>query len=540
MEKPIDQKKHFKMYKSGKIWVVAGIVAISLLGGGIQAAHADEVSTATHTTDVPTSASATSMVAKSSVTANNTYVDTQGSIDISKDNQATNAKNDVVNDANKQNETTANLNQTVGQSKASLNNDTQSTENSINNDSRENNTDHLKENTKAVPTVDRTANRDAGFAKLSNGKIVYYDSEGEIQYGLKIINGKFYYFNTENGEMCANKELEINNKWYNFTSDGSASTGFTKLASGKTVYYNAQGQMQYGLQTINGKIYYFNPWSGEMYAGREAEINDKWYNFTSDGSASTGFTKLANGKTVYYNAQGQMQYGLQTINGKIYYFNAWSGERYANREAQINGKWYNFTSDGSASTGFTKLANGKTVCYNAQGQMQYGLQTINGKIYYFNPWSGEMYAGREAKIDDKWYNFTSDGSASTGFTKLASGKTVYYNAQGQMQYGLQTINGKIYYFNTWSGERYANREAQINGKWYNFASDGSASTGFTKLASGKTVYYNAQGQMQYGLQTINDKIYYFNTWSGEMLIDNKVKIAGVQYSFDNKGIGSKE
>ncbi|WP_420214451.1 peptidoglycan amidohydrolase family protein [Limosilactobacillus mucosae] len=538
MEKPIDQKKHFKMYKSGKIWVVAGIVAISLLGGGIQAAHADEVSTATHTTDVPTSASATSMVAKSSVTANNTYVDTQGSIDISKDNQATNAKNDVVNDANKQNETTANLNQTVGQSKASLNNDTQSTENSINNDSRENNTDHLKENTKAVPTVDRTANRDAGFAKLSNGKIVYYDSEGEIQYGLKIINGKFYYFNTENGEMCANKELEINNKWYNFTSDGSASTGFTKLASGKTVYYNAQGQMQYGLQTINGKIYYFNPWSGEMYAGREAEINDKWYNFTSDGSASTGFTKLASGKTVYYNAQGQMQYGLQMINGKIYYFNPWSGEMYAGREAEINDKWYNFTSDGSASTGFTKLASGKTVYYNAQGQMQYGLQMINGKIYYFNPWSGEMYAGREAEINDKWYNFTSDGSASTGFTKLASGKTVYYNAQGQMQYGLQTINGKIYYFNPWSGEMYAGREAEINDKWYNFTSDGSASTGFTKLASGKTVYYNAQGQMQYGLQTINGKIYYFNPWSGEMYAGREAEINDKWYNFTSDGSAS--
>ncbi|WP_420214453.1 GH25 family lysozyme [Limosilactobacillus mucosae] len=379
-----------------------------------------------------------------------------------------------------------------------------------------------------------------GFTKLANGKTVYYNAQGQMQYGLQTINGKIYYFNAWSGERYANREAQINGKWYNFTSDGSASTGFTKLANGKTVYYNAQGQMQYGLQTINGKIYYLNTWSGERYANREAQINGKWYNFTSDGSASTGFTKLANGKTVYYNAQGQMQYGLQTINGKIYYFNAWSGERYANREAQINGKWYNFTSDGSASTGFTKLANGKTVYYNAQGQMQYGLQTINGKIYYLNTWSGERYANREAQINGKWYNFTSDGSASTGFTKLANGKTVYYNAQGQMQYGLQTINGKIYYFNTWSGERYANREAQINGKWYNFASDGSASTGFTKLASGKTVYYNAQGQMQYGLQTINDKIYYFNTWSGEMLIDNKVKIAGVQYSFDNKGIGSKE
>ncbi|MDM8220656.1 peptidoglycan amidohydrolase family protein [Limosilactobacillus mucosae] len=377
-----------------------------------------------------------------------------------------------------------------------------------------------------------------GFTKLASGKTVYYNAQGQMQYGLQTVNGKIYYFNTWSGEMYAGKEAQINGKWYNFTSDGSASTSFTKLASGKTVYYNAQGQMQYGLQTINGKIYYFNPWSGEMYAGKEAQINDKWYNFTSDGSASIGFIKLASGKTVYYNAQGQMQYGLQTINGKIYYFNTWSGEMYAGKEAQINDKWYNFTSDGSASTGFTKLASGKTVYYNAQGQMQYGLQTINGKIYYFNPWSGEMYAGKEAQINDKWYNFTSDGSASTGFTKLTSGKTVYYNAQGQMQYGLQTINGKIYYFNPWSGEMYAGKEAQINGKWYNFTSDGSASTGFTKLASGKTVYYNAQGQMQYGLQTINGKIYYFNPWSGEMYAGKEAQINGKWYNFTSDGSAS--
>ena len=89
------------MYKSGKIWVVAGITAISLLSGGMQAAHADEVSTITNTTDISTSASATSMATKSSVIVNNTYVDTQDSIDISKDDQATNAKSDIVNNANK-------------------------------------------------------------------------------------------------------------------------------------------------------------------------------------------------------------------------------------------------------------------------------------------------------------------------------------------------------------------------------------------------------------------------------------------------------
>lgn len=73
------------MYKSGKAWVVAGITAISLLGGGRQTTHADEVSVVTHMTDVPTSASKNSMIARSSVTANTTYTGTQDNTNINRD-----------------------------------------------------------------------------------------------------------------------------------------------------------------------------------------------------------------------------------------------------------------------------------------------------------------------------------------------------------------------------------------------------------------------------------------------------------------------
>ena len=587
MKKPIDQKKHFKMYKSGKIWVVAGITAISLLSGGMQAAHADEVSTITNTTDISTSASETNMATRSSAIANNTYVDTQDNIDISKDDQATNAKSDIVNNANKQNEATTNLNQTVGQSKVSLNSDTQSTEKSINNDSIENDTDNLKENTKAITTVDRTVNRDDDFAKLSNGKTVYYDSEGKIQYGLQIINGKFYYFNTENGEMCTNKELEINNNWYNFTSDGSASTGFTKLASGKTVYYNAQGQMQYGLQTINGEIYYFNPWSGEMYAGKEAQINDKWYNFTSDGSASTGFTKLASGKTVYYNDQGQMQHG----------------------EKKIDNKWFYFSENtGNVADGFTTLPDGRRVYYDIDFHdiskskgMLYGEQTLKNLKYYFNVQSGAQEKGvvyniatgrlqyygaidgslsielqspvntdedgniilndGENEINGKWYYYAvQNGKIVTGWKKLIDNnhggyREVYYDLDtAQMVHGEKEINGVWYYFDKQNGSKAVSSfvkladgriayydekghmsygEKEIGNYWYYFnSSNGNeAVSSFIKLNDGRTVYYNAQGHMVYNWQNINGSTYYFNPQNGNMYVGAQW-INGQEYYFD--------
>ena len=497
MAKPSPEvKTRFKMYKKGKLWLVAAAATAGLMAGG-NVAQADS-STTTSNSDQAVVANTNTGASNDNNSNDNSTVALTATTAASSDSQAATVSEDTVS-------TTASESTSATDTVQKATSSTDQESNSA--------SQVATEASKAVETVEQpTKSTTQNTQNDAKAETVSSADTNTVSMTTAAAAA------TNQSSTSATKTTEVysNGHWYLKDQNGKNLTGWQKLSGERTVYYNTVGQMQYGLQTINGKIYYFNTWSGERYANREAQINGKWYNFTSDGSASIGFTKLANGKTVYYNAQGQMQYGLQTINSKIYYFNTWSGERYANREAQINGKWYNFTNDGSASTGFTRLANGKTVYYNAQGQMQYGLQTINGKVYYFNTWSGERYANREARINGKWYNFTNDGSASTGFTKLSSGKTVYYNAQGQMQYGLHTINSKIYYFNTWSGERYANREAQINGKWYNFTNDGSASTGFTKLASGKLVYYNAQGQMQYGEQKINNNWYYFNTWSGEV------------------------
>lgn len=69
------------------------------------------------------------------------------------------------------------------------------------------------------------------FKELDDGRIVYYGSDGNMQYGECRIEGYWFYFDTKNGAM---------------------QTGFVNL-SGKTVYYDENtGYMLYGSQTING------------------------------------------------------------------------------------------------------------------------------------------------------------------------------------------------------------------------------------------------------------------------------------------------
>ena len=451
-----DYKMHFKMYKSGKLWIVAGIAAISLSIGGVRA-YAD--------TESSMQSTAPNVIAAPVSSAENQANESSkvDSIGGSVNNEGAPTKNEsaaaVASD---------------DQSSVSR----QATTDDQNNNAVPNN--NVQNTTVAKDTQSATTN-----ASDSNTTV-------QVQTGTLPVN-----------QVSGTTEVHQDGHWYLKDFQGNYLNGWQKLTDNRIVYYDPQtSQMQYGLQTINGKIYYFNTWSGERYANREAQINGKWYNFTSDGSASTGFTKLASGKTVYYNAQGQMQYGLQTINGKIYYFNTWSGERYANREAQINGKWYNFTSDGSASTGFTKLASDKTVYYNDQGQMQYGEQKIDGKWYYFQ---------------------TNDGNVVRGWYILKDGRQVYYdvddtgNGQG-MLHGLGKVGNDYYYFNDATGAKETGLKT-LNGQTYNFAGN------------------NGQALLNQ-FWTNDNQTYYFDQ-QGQMVKNQQLTIAGEQWQFDVNGIGTK-
>ncbi len=207
---------------------------------------------------------------------------------------------------------------------------------------------------------------------------------------------------------------------------------------------------------FDASIDYKNIFNQASDKPHEVYQNGHWY-LQQDGKNLTGFqtiydNTLHHDKTVYYNAQGQMQFG----------------------EQYINGHWYLFANGtGAMETGFQTV-------YDGQGQMQFGEQYINGHWYLFANGTGAMETGFQTVYDGG----------------LHCNKTVYYNDQGQMQYGQQYINGHWYY----SGMRLSGFQTVYDGN----------------LKHDKTVYYNAQGQMLYGWQTIDGKKYYFAPGSGAL------------------------
>ena len=380
-----DYKMHFKMYKSGKLWIVAGIAAISLSIGGVRA-YAD---TGSNMQSTAPNVIATPVSSVENQTNESSKVDSIGG---SVNNEGAPTKNEsaaaVASD---------------DQSSVSR----QATTDDQNNNAVPNN--NVQNTTVAKDTQSATTN-----ASDSNTTV-------QVQTGTLPVN-----------QVSGTTEVHQDGHWYLKDFQGNYLNGWQKLTDNRIVYYDPQtSQMQYGLQTINGKIYYFNTWSGEMYAGREAQISGKWYNFTSDGSASTGFTKLASGKTVYYNAQGQMQYGEQKINGKWYYFQ---------------------TNDGNAVRGWYTLKDGREVYYdvdnagNGQG-MLHGLGKVGNDYYYFNDATGAKETGLKT-LNGQTYNFAgNNGQALLSQFWTNDNQTYYFDQQGQMVKNQQlTIAGDQWRF----------------------------------------------------------------------------------------------
>ena len=530
-----DYKMHFKMYKSGKLWIVAGIAAISLSIGGVRA-YADTGSSmqltapnviATPVSSVENQTNESSKVDSIGGSVNNVGAPTknESAAAVASDNQSSVSRQATTDDQNNNAVPNKNVqNTTVAK-------DTQS---ATTNASDSNTTVQGQTGTLPVNQVSGTTevhqdghwylkdfqgNYLNGWQKLTDNRIVYYDPQtSQMQYG----------------------EHQINNQWYYFdTNCGAVVQGWYVLADGRKVYYDVANDgtgrgMLHGIQTIDGQTYDFNIYTGAqtsgwkiingqkyyfapaMVHGMEKQIDGHWYCFDDMGRMRTGFVRLNDGREVYYNTDGQMQYGEQKINDKWYHFQTDNGNMARGWYTLEDGRrvYYDVDADGSGTGmlhGLNQINNQSYYFDASDGDEKIGLQVVDNQTYYFNP---IMVKNGEAKIGNHWYYFNAAGQMQTGFVTLKDGRLVYYNADGQMQYG----------------------EQKINDKWYHFQTDnGDTARGWYTLEDGRRVYYDVDdsgaGQgMLHGIQKVGNDYYYFNPGYGTEETGLKT-VNGQQYYF---------
>ena len=361
----------------------------------------------------------------------------------------------------------------------------------------------------------------------------YYIKDGEIlKYCVEKI-GDFYYGFDDNGTMYADSEFSIWNEEteeyddYQAKADGSLYVNeWYILNEWNTYYYGADGKRYSGLQTIEGKQYYFDE-SGWLYKDTIVTIEDgKLYLCDEEGVA----TELANNDWTevngehYYVKDGQaLKECIEKIEDFYYGFN-YKGVMYADEDFSIWNEeaqkldYYRAKADGSLYVNEWYDDGHEKYYYGADAEAYTGLQTVEGKQYYFSNW-GSLFRDKIITAEDESrYYCDAEGIATklpeTGWAEM--GGNYYYIKDGEFLKNCLEKIGDFYYGFDYDGSMYANTEFAFwnketqNREYYRAKADGSLYVNEWYEDGSHTYYYGADGTACRGLCTIDGKIYYFN------------------------------
>ena len=335
-------------------------------------------------------------------------------------------------------------------------------------------------------------------------KNYHVDENGKRQYGWITVDGKTYYLNPKTGKKVKGLK-RIDGKRYYFQSDGSLATtsGFLEI-DGETYYLDSStNTLSKGWKKVNQYYYYFN-------SGYTLSVGPKWIN------------------SYYINAQGQRQYGWLTLDGATYYLNPSTGKKTTGWTV-IDGKTYHFSSSG-------KMDTGKWVSSRYLG---------DDGVMLVSQWVGRYYVGTDGRrtgqtrsaglftdTDGSVYYLNSDYTYKVGWITISGKKYFFDRTTGKM---LKSQWYRGYYFDA-NGVNPRKQFLTINGQTFYFNSTGKAATGLCTL-NGKTFYFNSDGSQVTGLAQINGNTYYFDPdKNGAMTVSDTKTIGGIVYTFNANGV----
>ena len=423
---------------------------------------------------------------------------------------------------------------------------------------------------------------------LDDGYFCYWDYD-------YYINGKYYTFDGQ-GAMISDEILE--GSYYQ--ADGSKfNNGWFEL-DGEWYYADEDGDLAWGRKYINGKYYYFVDYKMAIgtfvYDGYIASTDNSGA-VVSTQRLQEGWnlvSELGQGH-YYYVKDGNLYYGwlgsyyldpvmicdsYYWIDGNYYYFNekgvyaanTWildddgdwayaqaNGKLYEDEWALINGKWYYFDSLNILSNG-TYYVDDEQHNFDKSGvwlgkattsTRADGWYNVNGKWQYSV--DGEFIYSGIYKIDGTWYGFEDEVMVTNDFNSDG----YYMNGSGVvMQYtGWKTINGKWYYFTKenkiaigWfkvgNDEYYgtyngiATGYKVIGNNLYNFASGGAlvrqeSADGW--YGSGSTWYYIRDNKVVRNEVIIIGNTRYAFDYDGKMIVNGYCNDGAILYLFGSNG-----
>ena len=406
---------------------------------------------------------------------------------------------------------------------------------------------------------------DAKLKKLgeadAKGIITYLDTSGYV--GKWVQSGSQWKYQNYDGSYMKNCWKLIKNLWYHFDANGIMQTGFLTL-NGKTYYLQSSGAMKTGWQKISNTWYYFDS-SGAMVSNGWRWINSKCYYFDKNGkmAADTWIGEYyvdVSGAWVK-DKQKETDKWIQS-SGRWWYRHA-DGSYTRSGWEYIGGKWYYFDQNGWMVTGWQKVKGSWYYMESNGAMVSSGWKWINSKCYYFdkngkmaaNTWIDGSYVDASgAWVKDKkqepdkwirssgrWWYRHGDGTYTRSDWEYIGNKWYYFDQNGWMITGWQKVSGSWYYMES-NGARVADGWKWINNKCYYFDKNGKMATdtwidGSYVDASGAWIKDKKQepenvtktGWVQYTGHWL-----YYNA-DGSAVKSNWKSVNGIWYYFDQNG-----
>ena len=349
--------------------------------------------------------------------------------------------------------------------------------------------------------------------------------------------------------------------WHYYDSDDNQVTDEWKKDGGKWFYLNEDGDMETDAWVDDD---YYVGSDGAMLVNQWIKTSDdddssdpdddgeNWYYFNNKGKKVTDDKKKINGKTYYFNTDGEMRYGWYAEGNDWYYLGTedegwradaqWLWLAEPNEDDEDNDSmpshdddctlcdsegWYYFQNDGKAykDSSSKKKINGKYYYFNKHGQMLYEWINIKeGTRSDAIPDDSDYEDRSNATPDDMvYYNEVEDGSRATGWYEvdgaedLGSGNDTdwYYFKKGESK----KAKAEDLVLNSKEDPQYR-KKIKINGKYFCFDQQGKMQTGLQRIGE-NTYYFDDNGYLKTGKVTADDDnddtfTFYFSTKNNDL------------------------
>lgn len=361
----------------------------------------------------------------------------------------------------------------------------------------------------------------------------YYGEEGVAPNGLYEVNGVTYYFN--DGYMYVDRVVRVDDKFYICSSSGTLveiKNNTWTYVEGYYYYVKDNELLEECVEKIGDYYYGFDD-EGRMYNNEEFSLydddEDKWNNYYAQagGALYTNgwYKETASMSTYYYyyGADGKAYTGVQNVNGVMYYFNEYNGNLVSNTAVKQDGKLYVSDKDGVAHEieGDNRWVQYDGIYYYVKdGDFLKGtVAQINGSYFLFD-YSGHMYNDAVVNIYNedgrKVYRVRKGGFLYVNEWYINGNEKYYYGENGVGASGICIIDGIVYYFD----------------------SDSRVRTGYAFEADGKAYISDKQG-VSHEIEGDNKWVQYDGTYyylkDGHFLKECVEKIDGNYFGFDSAG-----